>query len=202
MRENNNWTRLDEERVEEVLTGMGLTQAVDNFLMLPALMDMFHNLFVGSCDGLKALIEGMPEEIRETLMGRLTDEYETAEPVFTNMVIAEFKETLAEINCVNNYMLGNNSGVALCYKMALEEGSESLKAAAENAAEEVLDKFVDAFKKSWMIHLPGVTDQETMKAILKEAMGDEIPDLDGCVVVPVNMEDVLRGMSDEDEDDE
>lgn len=201
MRENNNkWTRLDEERVEEVLSEMGLTQAVNTFLMLPALMDMYHDLFVGSCDGLKALIEGMPEEIRETLLGRLTDEYETAESVFTNMAIAEFKETLAEIGCVNNHMLGDNSGVILCYKTALEAGAESLKTAARDVAEETLDDFVDAFKKSWMAHLSKVDDQESMKAILKAALGDEIPDLEGCIVVPVNM--TVMADEDEDEDEE
>ena len=201
MRENNNYrTRLDEGRVEEVLKDMGLTQALENFLMLPALMDMYHDLFIGSCEGLKAMIEDMPEEIRETLMGRLNEEYETAESIFTNKAIDEFKQTLAEINCVNCALLGNGSGVTTCYKLALEEGSEFLKAAAADIAEETLDDFVKAFKTSWMIHLPHVEDQDTLKAILKAALGDEIPDLEGCTVVPVNLAEMLHDMADDEGD--
>lgn len=202
MYDNNNWTRLDEGRVEEVLKDLGLTQALDNFLMQPGMMDMYHDLFVGSCAGLKDMIKDMPEEVRETLLKRLADEYETAEHLFTDSAINEFKLTLAEINCVNSQLLGNGSGVVLCYKLALESGSEQLKANAADIAEACLDEFVKAFKTSWLIHLPHIEDQDTIKAILKAALGDEAPDLDGCTVVPINQAEMLRYMADEGEGDE
>lgn len=202
MYDNNNWTRLDEGRVEEVLKDLGLTQALDDFLMMPGMMDMYHDLFVSSCAGLKDMIKDMPEEVREILLKRLADEYETAEHLFTDSAVNEFKLTLVEINCINSQLLGDGSGVVMCYKQALEAGSEQLKANATDIAEMCLDEFVKAFKKSWLIHLPHIEDQDTIKAILKAALGDEAPDLDACTVVPINLAEMLSYLAGEGEGDE
>ena len=201
LKENNKGTRQDGINVEEVLQRQGLTQAVDNFLMRPELMDMYHELFAGSCDGLKAMVGDMPEEARAVLLPRVSEEYETAEALFTNIAIGEFKKLLASVILYNQAILGDVSGVVLCYKSALENGSEALKETASNVAENELEDMLDVFKKTWMIHMytGEVKEQDSMRAILKAAMGEDLPHIDECTVVPVDLNKVLRAMQAEEE---
>ena len=204
MNANNNGTRQNDITVEEVLQRQGLTQAVDNFLMLPGMMDMYHDLFVGSCEGLKAMVGDMPEEARAVLLPRVSEEYETAEGPFTELATGEFKKLIASMMLFNQEILGDVSGVALCYKMALESGSDALKATAGDVAEKELDGMLDAFKKSWLIHMHtgDVKDQDSMRAILKAAMGEDLPHIDECTVVPVNLNEVLHAMQAEEESED
>lgn len=182
---NNDWTRLEEGAAGEYLEKLGLTQALDSFLFTPDMYDLYHVLYVGSCDGLKACIQDMPECVRETLMKRM-DGYEDAESFFIDAAIEEFKAHLATLLAANEYTLGDVSGIVQCYKDALEGSSKHLENLAMELAGESLDYMIQAYKKTWLTVLRDVEDQEDKKVILKAALGDDIPDLEHCVVIEVD----------------
>lgn len=201
----NNWTRPEDDgALDAYLEKLGLTQALDSFLSTPKMNDMYHEMFVGSCDGLKACIETLPESVRAVLLEKM-EVYESAETAFVNRSIVDFKEHMATLMGANEYTLGDASGVVQCYKTALENHAESLENLAMELAGEQLDYLVDSYKKIWLSVLRDVESQEDKFAILKAALGNDIPegiDLEKCVVIEVDASKMFGHDEDDTEEGE
>lgn len=200
--QNNNGTSHEEVvNVEEYLEKLGLTQAVDAFLFKPDMHDLYHNLFVGSCEDLKAQAESMPEDIRDILLERM-DNYESVENVFIEASICRFKKYLAEVIYLNEDLMGDVTGVAQCYKVALEAHSDALEKSAMEVAESIMEDLVESYKSTWLGYLRDVDNHESKKAILSVVLGDKIPGIENSIVVEVDVGELMRAHEAEDDEDD
>lgn len=92
------------------------------------------------------------------------------------------------------------------YQNNLENNDPVLLNLARECAEQVLEDVVDSFQKSLMMLMQYAETNEERVAIIKMALGDEIPDMpDDCLVIPIDGSELLHaimGSGDGDEDDE
>lgn len=189
---NIKWTRPNEEKsLDGYLEALGLTQALDKFLSSEVLNDLYRTLFIGGCDGLKAKIDTMPESVKSILL-KAMEGCEEAVPFFTAAAKAEFKSHIAGVMAANEYTLGDVSGVTFLYQVALEGAMQSVMDVATDIATEILEEILDSYKQEWLDIIPNIDDEEGVKAILDEALGEDSSELDDCMVVEVVMPGLMH----------
>ena len=191
-RENNH----QEMTVQEFLQQMGIAPAVENFLGNNKINDLLNEVHGAGCLELAELIKTMPAAIQETLNQRL-EGFEGQVDDYIDAVFEIFREALASHLSATTEVLSPTAAtkVAQIYQEELDSSSESLFQMMCELADETFEVGKDAFKKSWILHMNDLDDDDDRHTLLKAALGDDVPEgVENCRIVPVYAKDPADAM--------
>lgn len=209
--DNNNREDNQEMTVQELLQQMGIASAVEGFLGNEKINDLLNEVYSAGCLELAELIKTMPVSIQETLNERLGG-FEAQINEYIEMNLGMFRQHLASRLYSTTAILSTTAAikVAYVYQDELDACSDTLMQMMRNLAEENFEKGKEMFLKSWIVCMMDLENNEDRVALLQVVMGEEIPNPENCMVIPMMAGDLesafelmetMFGDGDDEEDD-
>lgn len=213
MNQHDNNNREDNQKmtVQELLQQMGIASAVEGFLGNEKINDLLNEVYSAGCLELAELIKTMPVSIQETLNERLGG-FEAQINEYIEMNLGMFRQHLASRLYSTTAILSTTAAikVAYVYQDELDACSDTLMQMMRNLAEENLEKGKEMFLKSWIVCMMDLENNDDRVALLQVVMGEEIPNPENCMVIPMMAGDLesafelmekMCGDGDDEEDD-
>ena len=213
MNQHDNNNREDNQKmtVQKLLQQMGIAPAVEGFLGNEKINDLLNEVYSAGCLELAELIKTMPVSIQETLNERLGG-FEAQINEYIEMNLGMFRQHLASRLYSTTAILSTTAAikVAYVYQDELDACSDTMMQMMRNLAEENFEKGKEMFLKSWIVCMMDLENNEDRVALLQVVMGEEIPNPENCMVIPMMAGDLeaafelmenMFGDGDDEEDD-
>lgn len=213
MNQHDNNNREDNQKmtVQKLLQQMGIAPAVEEFLGNEKINDLLNEVYSAGCLELAELIKTMPVSIQETLNERLGG-FEAQINEYIEMNLGMFRQHLASRLYSTTAILSTTAAikVAYVYQDELDACSDTMMQMMRNLAEENFEKGKEMFLKSWIVCMMDLENNEDRVALLQVVMGEEIPNPENCMVIPMMAGDLesafelmenMFGDGDDEEDD-
>lgn len=213
MNQHDNINREDNQEmtVQELLQQMGIATAVEEFLGNEKINDLLNEVYSAGCLELAELIKTMPVSIQDTLNERLGG-FEDQVSDYIEINLGMFRQHLASRLYSTTAILSTTAAtkVAYVYQDELDACSDTLMQMMRNLAEENFEKGKEMFLKSWIACMMDLENNEDRVALLQVVMGEEIPNPENCMVIPMMAGDLesafelmekMFGDGDDEEDD-
>lgn len=213
MNQHDNINREDNQEmtVQELLQQMGIATAVEEFLGNEKINDLLNEVYSAGCLELAELIKTMPVSIQDILNERLGG-FEDQVSDYIEINLGMFKQHLASRLYSTTAILSTTAAtkVAYVYQDELDACSDTLMQMMRNLAEENFEKGKEMFLKSWIACMMDLENNEDRVALLQVVMGEEIPNPENCMVIPMMAGDLesafelmekMFGDGDDEEDD-
>lgn len=213
MNQHNNINREDskEMTVQEFLQQLGIAPAVEGFLGNEKINNLLNEVYSAGCLELAELIKTMPASIQKALTERL-EGFEEQVNDYIEVNIGMFRQHLASRLYGTTEILSSTDAikVAYIYQEELDVCSDTLMQMMRDLAEENFEKGKDAFMKTWIAYTMDLEENEDRVTLLKAIMGEDIPNPENCVIVPVTAGNLMAALEqmnmlfgiDDDEDDD
>lgn len=192
MNQHNDYREDNKEiTVQEFLQQIGIAAAVEAFLGKEEVNGLLNEVHGTGCLQLTELIQTMPASIQESLnkdLEGLEGQYND----YIEATMGKFRQELASRLFATTEVLSPTAAtkVVYAYQDDLDACSDKMMQMMRDMADEVWEYGKDGFLKDWGKYMMELENNEDRVSLLKAIMGDEFPESENCVVIPVMAGDI------------
>lgn len=188
---NDNREDNKEITVQEFLQQIGIAPAVEAFLGKEEVNGLLNEVHGTGCLQLTELIETMPASIQESL-NKALEGLEGQYNDYIKATMDRFKEELASRLFATTEILSPTAAtkVMYAYQDDLDACSDEVMQLMRDMADEIWEYGKGKFLNRWGGYMNKLENNEDRVRLLKAIMGDEFPESENCVVIPVMAGDI------------
>ena len=188
---NDNREDNKEITVQEFLQQIGIAAAVEAFLGKEEVNGLLNEVHGTGCLQLTELIETMPASIQESL-NKALEGLEGQYNDYIKATMDRFKEELASGLFATTEILSPTAAtkVMYAYQDDLDACSDEVMQLMRDMADEIWEYGKGKFLNRWGGYMNKLENNEDRVRLLKAIMGDEFPESENCVVIPVMAGDI------------
>ena len=196
MNQHNDYREDNKEiTVQEFLQQIGIAAAVEAFLGKEEVNGLLNEVHGTGCLQLTEQIKTMPASIQEFL----NKDLEGLEGQYNDYIKAtmdRFKEELASRLFATTEILSPTAAtkVMYAYQDDLDACSDEVMQLMRDMADEIWEYGKDGFLKDWGKYMMELENNEDRVCLLKAIMGDEFPESENCMVIPVMAGDIADAL--------
>ena len=196
MNQHNDYREDNKEiTVQEFLQQIGIEPAVEEFLGKEEVNGLLNEVHGTGCLQLTELIETMPASIQESL-NKALEGLEGQYNDYIKATMDRFKEELASRLFATTEILSPTAAtkVMYAYQDDLDACSDEVMQLMRDMADEIWEYGKDGFLKDWGKYMMELENNEDRVCLLKAIMGDEFPESENCMVIPVMAGDIADAL--------